>query len=222
MMKAQALKKELIRLSVIAAVAVSVSGAIAFGIYSWSSDLQTEAQTAKGKLNRAQGDVRGREEKNREANEYLELYRKITGDSETEKISELNREKAESWIQQTAREYNITKLEGAVDPIAPIENPEFRKKTFEGITSKITLKFSAMTDEQIFQFIHALLTRFPGYIKITRVALTRQGEITDATLVAAGRGQFPELVTGEMEFHWIGVREVQEGREQQANEGRRR
>lgn len=221
MMKAQTLKKELIRLAIIAAVAVSASGAVAYGIYSWSSGLQTEAQAAKNKLSRAQGDVRGREAKNREANEYLELYRKITGDSETEKISELNREKAENWIQQTAFQYNIMKLEGAVDPITPIENPEFHKKTFEGITSKITLKFSAMTDEQIFQFMNALLTRFPGYIKITRVVLTRQGEITDATLVAAGRGQFPDLVTGEMEFHWIGVREVPEGTARQADGGRR-
>lgn len=220
MIKAQALKKELIRLAIVAAVAVSVSGAVAYGIYTWSSGLQAEAQSAKNKLNQAQGDVRGREEKNREATEFLELYRKITGDSETEKISELNREKAENWIQQTALEYNIIKLEGAVDPIAPIENPEFRKKTFEGITSKITLKFSAMTDEQIFQFMNALLTRFPGYIKMTRVDLTRQGEITDATLVAAGRGQFPDLVTGEMEFHWIGVREVPEGSGQRAENGR--
>lgn len=221
MMKAQTLKKELIRLSMIASVAVLASGAIAYGIYSWSSGLQTEAQTAKNKLNRAQGDVRGREEKNREANEYLELYHKITGDSESGKISELNREKAETWIQQTALEYAIMKLEGAVDPIAPIENPEFHKKTFEGITSKITLKFSAMTDEQIFQFVNALLTRFPGYIKITRLTLTRQGDITDTTLLAAGRGQFPELVTGEMEFHWIGVRELPEGAEQQVDGGRR-
>lgn len=220
-MKAQMLKKELIRLSMVASVAVLVSGVLAYGIYSWSSGLQTEAQTAKNKLNRAQGDVRGREEKNREANEYLELYHKITGDSESGKISELNREKAETWIQQTALEYAIMKLEGAVDPIAPIENPEFHKKTFEGITSKITLKFSTMTDEQIFQFVNALLTRFPGYIKITRLTLARQGDITDQTLLAAGRGQFSELVTGEMEFYWIGVRELPEGVEQQANDGRR-
>ena len=207
-MKAQTLKKQLIKVSILALIATSASAAAAYGIYAWSSGLQEEARVAKNNLSRALGDVTSRQLKNEKAQEYLELYLKITGESEQAKISDLNRDKAQAWLKQAALQNNITNLEGAVDPIKPIASESFKKKTFEGITSKVTLKFGAMTDEQIYRFVEAILTRFPGYVKITRFELIKEGEITDDVLIAASRGTFPDLVTGIVEFNWIGIREI--------------
>jgi hypothetical protein len=207
-MKAQLLKKRLIKISVIAAIAVSVSGAAAFAVYSWSSGLQQEASTAKNNLNRALGDVSSRELKNKEAQEYLELYLKITGESEQAKISDLNRDKAQSWLKQVAAQNSITNLVGEVEPLEPIVNEAFKKKTFQGITSQVSLEFAAMTDEQIYRFLDAILGQFPGYIKVTRFELTRVSNISDDIFLTASKGTFPELVKGLLEFNWIGVREI--------------
>lgn len=207
-MKIEELKKRLIKVSMVTLMITSVSCAAAYGVYSWSTGLQEEARTAQGNLSRALGDVSMRELKNKEAQEYLELYLKITGESEQAKISDLNREKAQAWLKQVALQNNIVNLGGTVDPITPISSEAFKKKTFEGITSKVVLNFGAMTDEQIYRFIEAILTQFPGYIKITRFELERKGDITDDVLLAASRGKFPDLVTGVVEFNWIGVREI--------------
>lgn len=209
MIKAQHLRKRLIKLSIIASVVVLATGAAAYGIFSWSSSLQDEAKSAKSQVNRARGDVSSREQKNREAQEYLELYTRITSTSEQDKISDLDRDKALQWVKQVAIANNILNMTGTVSPITAINNANFKKKTFEGINSQVDLRFGAMTDEQIFRFLQAVLTRFPGYVKINSLLLTKQGEITQSVIQQAQRGQFPELAVGEMQFTWIGVREVQ-------------
>lgn len=208
MIKMLSLRKELIKYSIIMLVAVSVSGALAYGIHAWSSGLQEEAQRAKSQLASAEREVSSREMKNQDARTYLELYRRITGDSEQAKISDLRRERAQTWLKEAARENHILNLEGSFDPVVPIESEPFRKKTLQGINSLVKLKFAAMTDEQIYNFLEAITTTFPGYVKVTKFTLERTGDITDSVLQAAERGRFPTLVTGTMEFYWIGVREV--------------
>lgn len=216
-MKMQSLRKDLIKYSIIALVGVSASAALAFGVFSWSSGLQEEARKAENKLRSAQGDVSSRTLKNQDARTYLELYQRITGESEQAKISDLSREKARKWLEVTAKANYIVNLEGSFDPVVPIQAEAFRKKTLEGISSLVKLKFSAMTDEQIYRFVEAITRSFPGYVKVIKFQLERKGEISDAVLLAAGRGQFPQLVEGTMEFYWIGVREVQaENANQQA------
>lgn len=210
MAKTQSLKGKLIKLSIVGLVIVSVCAAAAYGVFAWSSSLTDEAKTANSKLGRARGDVSSREQKNRAAQGYLELYNKIQGDSEQAKISNLDREKAEEWLKEQALRSNIIHLEGSFEPIKPVAAAAFKKKAFEGITSKVTLAIGAMTDGQIYRFINSLLTEFPGYIKITKLTLIKQGEITDSTLKAAVRGNFPDMVKAEIEFNWIGVREVAE------------
>ncbi|MCH2546092.1 MAG: hypothetical protein MK052_00575 [Alphaproteobacteria bacterium] len=210
MVKLQTLKKRLVKVSIIALIIVSAMGAAGYGVYSWSNSLQEEAKSSSSKLSRARGDVTSRTKKNVEAQQYLELYAKITGNSEQEKISELDREKAEIWLKRAALQNNISNLNGSFEPIAPVDTVDFKKKTFVGITSKVTLRFGAMTDYQIIQFFDAILNDFPGYVKVNRFSLTKKEDITDQTLVEASRGKFPELVLGDIEFNWIGVREVEE------------
>lgn len=208
MIKAQNLKKQLIKISIIASVVVLATGAAAYGIFAWSSSLQEEAAKTKSQVGRARGDVSNREKKNKEAQEYLDLYNSINTDSEQDKISDLNRDKAMAWIKQVALANHILNMTGTVTPISTVDNQAFKKKTFEGINSKISLKFGAMTDEQIFRFLQALLGNFPGYVKVESLTLSKQGEITQSIIQQAQRGQFPELVTGELVFYWIGVREL--------------
>lgn len=221
MVKTQSLKKKLIKLSIVGLVIVSVCAAAAYGVFAWSTSLLDEAKSANSKLSRARGDVSSREQKNREAQGYLELYNEIQGDSEQAKISELDREKAEIWLKEQALRNNIIHLEGSFEPIKPVEASAFKKKTFEGITSKVMLKIGAMTDGQIYRFINSLLTEFPGYIKITSLTMTKQSEITESTLKSAARGNFPDMVKAEIEFNWIGVREVTEESSKNNNQQRR-
>lgn len=208
MMKYQVLHKQLVKISIIALVVVFASAAVAAGIYAWSSSLDDEVQAAQSKVNTARSELTSREEKTREAKQYLDLYKQITGTSEKSKLSDLDRDKAQLWISGTAKKLDLINLEGSFEPIAPIASPAFQKKTLQGIVSKVTLKFSAMTDEQLYRFIEAISTGFPGYIKIEKLEVQKKGEITDDVLRSAGAGKFPALVDGMLEFNWIGIKEA--------------
>lgn len=208
MQKLQSLRKILIKNAIIMSVAVLVSCVVAYSVFSWSSSLQTEAKRAESRLNSARRDVSSREVKNEDARNSLELYRQITGESEQAKISDLSRDKAQLWLKAAAKANDIVNLKGTFDPVTPIASEDFKKKTLEGISSLVKLEFAAMTDEQIYRFVESIINDFPGYVKINVLTLERTGEITDEVLRAAGRGKFPELVKGTMEFHWVGVREV--------------
>lgn len=217
MVKSQALKKKLIKTSIIMLVAVSASAAIAYSVFAWSSSLQEDARKAENKLNAARRDVSSREIKNADARKYLELYKRITGESEQAKISDLSREKAQLWLKELARQTGVVNLQGSFSPVTPMKDENFRKKTLEGISSEVKLEFSAMTDENAYRFLNAVLHRFPGYVKVTAFTLTRDGEISDSVLVATGRGEIPALVKGSMDFYWIGVREIEVDEEAEAD-----
>lgn len=219
MTKTQQLKKQLIKTASIAGVVSLVCCSAAYAIYSWSDGLQVETKRAESALNRARADVRLREDKHQEAKRYLELYEQIISKSEQDKISDLGREKAQNWLRNAATANNIMNMDGAVDAVTLINNPAFKKDTLEGITSNVTLKFDAMTDEQIYRFLQDIEDNFPGYIKVTSFAIEKKHDIDDSILRSAGQGNFPKLVSGELHFSWIGVREVTQT---DANAGRRR
>lgn len=208
MVKYQALRKNLIKISIIVSVLVLVSSVVAYSTHAWYSGKQADARRAQGQLNTAEGEVNSRGLKNEDARKYLELYRQITGESEQAKISDLSRDKAQLWLRSVANANDIMNLKGSFEPVQDIPAASFKKKTLAGIASLVKLEFGAMSDEQIFHFVQAILDRFPGYVKINTFTLERGGEITPDTLRNAGRGQFPELVKGKMEFYWVGVREV--------------
>lgn len=208
MVKLQSLKKQLVKNAIIMSVAVSVTGAIAFSVFSWSSGTLEEAQQAQNRLNAAERDVNSRTLKNEDARKYLELYQRITGEDEQSKISNLSRQKAQEWNVAVSKRLNINNGKGSFGSEAVITAEPFKKKTLQGISSLVKLEFETLTDTQVYAYLDTLLQDFPGYVKITKFSMEKDGEINDAVLRAAGSGRFPNLVKTQIEFYWIGVREV--------------
>lgn len=206
MIKYKNLRQKLVKTAIVTTVTASLLGAAAFGAYTWYSSVEQELRRAEGSVQSARNDLMSRQNKASEAEKYMGLYQQLIGDSEQEKLSDLNREKAQKWISSIAKELHMSKLEGDFDPVTDIQAPEFKKTTLHGVNSKVRLTFGAMSDEQLYRFVQAIARDFPGYVRITRVNFEKKGEIDDAALVAAGRGNFPELVSGSIEFNWIAVK----------------
>lgn len=217
MMKHKLLQQKLNKLSIIAVAGLSALGAATYGVYSWSSSLDQEFKKTESDLRNFSGDLSLRRQKSDEADKYLGLYQKLVSEEEQEKLLNLNRDKAQKWISAKAAELRISNLTGSFDPVTPIDSPEFKKKTLQGIASKVSLTFAAMTDEQLFLFVEAIKTDFPGYTEITKATFEKKGDIDDDILLAAGRGSFTELVSGSIEFNWIAMKKLTPGAV--ANEG---
>lgn len=208
MAKLLQLKNILIRQGIIMSVVVLVSLAFAYAAYFWLSGAVDEEQRLASRFRSVEGEITQRTGKNADALKYLELYERITGTSEQEKISDLSRERAQRWLIATAQELDVKNLEGSFEPVVEIDSPALKKNTLQGIYSQVKLRFGAMSDITALRFAETVLNEFPGYVKVTRFQLVRKGDITNTVLQDAAKGTFTEMVNVEMEFLWIGVREV--------------
>ncbi|MBM3617079.1 MAG: hypothetical protein FJX23_00880 [Alphaproteobacteria bacterium] len=208
MMKLKLLQQKLVKTSVIVAGVVAALGAGAYGIYMWSDSLQQDFTKIEREARSMQSDVSMRENKAFEAEKYMGLYRQIDQSDESAKRSELDRDKAQKWISQVAAELRLTNLDGTFNPVVNVESEEFKRNTLVATTSKVTLTFGALSDEQLYRFVQAIAEDFPGYVRITKVTFERRGKIDDSTLINASKGTFPELVTGAVEFQWIAVKKA--------------
>lgn len=208
MAKQKALLKQLIRLSIIMLMATAMLGAGAVFVYSTATSIEQEMRTSESKLNKAMRDITAREEKAKQAEEYMELYRSIQAQKNGDSVAALDREVAQNWALDAGKQMNLSRLDGSFEPVKPIASPAFKKDTLEGISSRANLTFGAMTDEQIYKFMAAIANHFPGFIKFESLKLFKTGTIDDSVLRQISSGEKPVLVDGELIFHWVGVREA--------------
>lgn len=209
MSKYRDLQQRLIKVSIIAVATVSAFGAFFYALYTWQDSLAADYKKVQIRLRTARSDIAVREQKADDAEKYMGLYETIMGASEQDKLGELNRNKAQDWISNAAAELQLGDLTGVFDPVVSLDSGAFKKKTLQGVTSKVTLNFSAMTDEQLFKFMEAIIVDFPGYVKINKVSIDKRGDIDDAALLSAGRGRFTDFVSGTMEFNWIAIKKLE-------------
>lgn len=202
------LKHILIKQGIIMSVVVLVSLAFAYAASYWLQGVKEEEQRLASRFRAVEGEISQRAGKNADAVKYLELYERITGASEQEKISDLKRERAQHWLLETAQALDVKNLEGTFEPVITMDAPAFKKKTLQGIYSLVKLRFNAMNDLTALHFVETVLNDFPGYVKCTRLLISRKNNITNTVLQEAAKGKFPEMVSVELEFFWIGVREV--------------
>ncbi len=66
-----------------------------------------------------------------------------------------------------------------------------------------------MSDEQLLQFVDAIIYDFPGYVRVTSLTLEKLNDINDGVLLAASRGKELKQASGEIKFLWVGVRTPQ-------------
>jgi hypothetical protein len=70
------------------------------------------------------------------------------------------------------------------------------------VSDKNVISFSAYSDQNVFEFINALQTRFPGYVKITDFRLDRVELPAQQSLRDISEGKVPALIRGVVEFTW--------------------
>lgn len=208
MIKLKSLQKRLIKLTIVSFAVVGLLGAGAAAVYFWNADLQVEKAKSQSKLTSTRRDITAREEKAKEALRFQELYKEIQAKEGSAELESLNREVGQKWIAEVGNIHRLTALSGKFNAIRPVANPSFKRGSTEVILSEVDLNFSAMTDEDMIQFVEALYRDFPGYVKIKSLELKRNNDISDEALVGLASGRRPELVSGQMLFSWMGVKEV--------------
>lgn len=104
-------------------------------------------------------------------------------------------------LSDYADRYQIHEL--SINFSTPNELPEPYKTDSAVIeSSKISLTFSSINDENILSFIETILRDAPGYVTVNYFKLTRQASISPALLEDIRKGVVPKLVSAELSLQW--------------------
>lgn len=141
------------------------------------------------------------------AKESLLLYETLNKQNQNAGF-DLNRQKAKDLLDKLKNNARLSSLSLTMAPIAKLNDPNFKTKAADIISSDVTLNFEGLTDEQLYSFISAIKLYFPGYVRVNSLELTRQGELTNETFASISKGILPALVKGQLAFKWLGLKYI--------------
>lgn len=138
------------------------------------------------------------------AKESLTLYKAIF--ERNPKDGMLDRELGAQLLNQFKERYRISRLDFSIPPVEELVDARFKNASVAVVSSQVSLNLEGMTDEYIFKFINALMREFPGYVRITKMNVTRQGDLNDDALRLLVDKQTPGLVRCDLVFQWMGLK----------------
>jgi len=75
------------------------------------------------------------------------------------------------------------------------------------VSSSVNIKFNTISDVHAFNFLDALIKKYPGYIKVTSFSLSRNQVVTKNILkqISEQGSTLPTLVDAKLDFIWYGL-----------------
>lgn len=144
------------------------------------------------------------------AQRSLKLYQSIQS-SGGDSSNNINRRWAKEKLDTLKDRYRLGKLTLKMTPLEELTNKRFKRTAAITMHTEVTLQFSGLTDSHLFSFIEAIKQEFSGYIRIDSLRISRKSEISNDTLRSISKGVIPDIVDGEVMFHWLSLKSAKEG-----------
>lgn len=199
------LKKRIVTEAGFCALLVVITSGIAWFVASYADELNTERSRLQGATQTLTMENVSLKDQIVKARDSLSLYETIMKTNRSEDFS-LNREAATQLLNKLKDRYRLNSLGVNMSPIKELTDEIYKKKSGTLIMSDVTLTLSGVTDEFIYGFVQAMMQRLGGYVKVTRMSLSRTGTITNNTLLDLSKGKVPGLVNADIQFSWIGFK----------------
>ncbi|KJV63374.1 hypothetical protein DB91_03975 [Ehrlichia sp. Wisconsin_h] len=81
----------------------------------------------------------------------------------------------------------------------------YHKQHVDVIKRHIEIRFSSISDEQVFLFLNAIYHDISGYVKVIRVSIEKKTDITNEVLQAALKGETIPIVRGSIVFELYNI-----------------
>lgn len=205
--KFKELRKNTIRLALMAfAVVAAVGGAYA-GAMMYGDSVEQKRNEAEGKFNsdnslqtnlQNQIDKTGASEKS-----FVTIQAWHSSPSYYAEMTDMV-----AWLKNAGNHYHFSaaKLSPPSDE-AVSDKPELTSidnyKVL--VRSGMKLDFDALSDTHVFSFLDDFVSNSPGFVRIDKVTLIRKSDIDDKILSQIRSGVMPLLVNASVEFTWIVV-----------------
>ena len=142
------------------------------------------------------------ESKINEAKEATKLWSRFNQNDK--KGDGLEIDKAKSIIKYVESQYLLSKPID-VNLSTPVELKDiYQTDTTVVVSSDVTLKISAVSDEIIISLIDSTLKNFPGFTRIKTITFNKVTDLTNEIIAVINRGNddLPVIVEGVVVFEW--------------------
>lgn len=155
-------------------------------------------------------------------NNIIEFQKKIQEVKEAQELWEnlnkggrkregLQLDEASLFIDHLKQRFEkISKIDIDLSPPEELDNA-YKTASTVIMSSTVTLRVSALTDDIIFSIINNVINNFPGFININSFSIDRRADITNENLKQIRAGNFPDLVYAEMIFAWRDFKDIDNG-----------
>ena len=149
------------------------------------------------------GEIRSIEEKSITAKKYIDLWENdFTPDQKV--ISGIKVAAAEKKIQDLASENHMVNVNVSYSPVILVGGV-FERSTIKTYTTLFEIKFSSITDINIFNFLDDLRTKLGYFVIIQEVNFERTGKVDDEFLKTLKSGGSITAVKGTIKVRLYGI-----------------
>jgi len=187
-------------------VYLSIFACVAVGmLYLSQVDTTTteKLQWLRNDINALKAKLDGMNQKTLELSEAIKAWEKLP--AEQHDLDGLRINAAKDLLDKLQVRYGLSNIKTSFSK--PQELTEgYNVENMKVVASTVTISFGALTDEQALQFLATLQENFPGYIQVRSFNLKTDRPITREVVEEVAKGQFPALVTGDIDFQWQDLR----------------
>jgi hypothetical protein len=134
-------------------------------------------------------------------NNLNDKYRKRTG---------LNIDEAKSTLEMLENKHFLVPPTEIImsPPVEMTNSSSYKTDSIVVVSSDVTIKFKAIIDIDLLNFVGDLEHNFPGYIRINSLFLERRGNVGPEIIKQIKKGDPVSLVAGELVMSWRDLKDI--------------
>lgn len=192
-------KKDLILKLSIFVILICVVASVTFYLGSIVDDLEKKESWLKNDIGDMGRKLEGMNKKTMEFSEGVKVWESI---SESDKsLTGLRINDAKDVLDKLQAKYKLSSVKTSFSKPDNIEG-DYKTDTVGMVSSTISMNFSAISDEYIYNFILDMTKNFPGFVQIKSISINKPIEVNKETLKRIAAGEEVGIISVALEFYW--------------------
>ncbi|KJV69535.1 hypothetical protein [Candidatus Neoehrlichia procyonis] len=158
--------------------------------------IKSSIDSIKGEIQEVNFEIARLHDHETELNNNFVLWQEIS-DSNVYGVSHISN--LELLIDTLCVKHNILNPQISISSPVLVSN-NYKKQYIDVVKRNVVIKFSSITDENVFLFMHTIKYDIPGYITVKSLELTKNKEITHNIMEHNLAGNFVPAVYGSVAF----------------------
>lgn len=108
---------------------------------------------------------------------------------------------AKDTIDKLQKKYKLSSVKTSFSKPDEIIG-DYKTDTVSMVSSMITMSFSALSDEYIYEFIADISKNFPGYVQVKSLSINKPSAVSKEMLKRISLGEEVAVLSVTMDFYW--------------------